>query len=50
MLVPLGLLAVGAAFAGLIFAHDFLDSAEFWAGSIAFDEHLAHAMHEVPCG
>ena len=48
MLVPIGLLAVGAAFAGFLFAHDFLDSAAFWNGSIAFDEHLAHAMHEVP--
>ncbi|HEU5482358.1 MAG TPA: NADH-quinone oxidoreductase subunit L [Sphingomicrobium sp.] len=48
ILVPIGLLAVGAAFSGLIFAHDFLDSAGFWAGSIAFNEHLAHAMHEVP--
>jgi NADH-quinone oxidoreductase subunit L len=48
MLVPIGLLAVGAAFSGLIFAHYFLDSARFWNGSIAFDEHLAHAMHEVP--
>ena len=21
---------------------------EFWRGSVAFSEHLAHAMHEVP--
>ena len=48
MLVPIGLLAVGAVLAGQIFHHAFLDSAEFWAGSVAFDEHLAHAMHEVP--
>ena len=48
MLVPIGLLALGATFAGLIFAHDFLASAAFWAGSLAFDEHLARAMHEVP--
>jgi NADH-quinone oxidoreductase subunit L len=48
MLVPLGLLAVGAMFSGQIFHHAFLNSAEFWNGSIAFDEHLAHAMHEVP--
>ncbi|MEJ7776099.1 MAG: NADH-quinone oxidoreductase subunit L [Sphingomicrobium sp.] len=48
MLVPIGLLALGAAFSGLLFGHYFLDSAEFWNGSIAFDEHLAHAMHEVP--
>ena len=48
MLVPLGVLALGAVVAGFLFAYYFLDSAEFWAGSIAFDEHLAHAMHEVP--
>jgi len=48
MLVPIGLLALGATFAGFFFAHDFLDSAQFWNGSIAFDEPLAHAMHEVP--
>jgi len=48
MLVPIGLLALGAVAAGFAFSHAFLDSAEFWAGSIAFDEHLAHAMHEVP--
>ena len=48
MLVPLALLALGAVVAGFVFAHDFLDSADFWNGSIAFDEHLAHAMHEVP--
>ena len=48
MLVPIGLLAVGAAFSGVIFAHYFLDSAGFWAGTIAFDEHLAHALHAVP--
>ena len=48
MLVPIGLLAVGAVAAGFVFSHFFLDSVEFWRGSIAFDEHLAHAMHEVP--
>jgi NADH-quinone oxidoreductase subunit L len=48
MLVPIGLLALGAIAAGFLFAHHFLDEAGFWAGSIAFDEHLAHAMHEVP--
>jgi NADH-quinone oxidoreductase subunit L len=48
MLVPIGLLALGAAVAGFLFSHNFLDSAEFWQGSVAFDEHLAHAMHEVP--
>jgi NADH-quinone oxidoreductase subunit L len=51
MLVPLGLLAVGAVFAGYAFHHSFLDAehgVEFWKGSIAFDTHLMHAMHEVP--
>jgi len=48
MLVPLGLLSIGAVFAGYVFHHAFIDEASFWAGSIYFDEHLAHAMHEVP--
>jgi NADH-quinone oxidoreductase subunit L len=51
MLVPLGLLTVGAVFAGFAFHHSFLDAehgVEFWKGSIAFDTHLMHAMHEVP--
>ncbi len=51
MLVPLGLLAVGAVFAGFIFHGQFLDAeqgAKFWNGSLAFDAHLMHAMHEVP--
>ena len=51
MLVPLGLLAVGAIFAGQFF-HDVFVGAEegpgFWNGSIAFGEHLAHAAHEAP--
>jgi NADH-quinone oxidoreductase subunit L len=51
MLIPLGALAVGAVFAGYGFHHAFLDAehgAKFWNGSIAFDTHLMHAMHEVP--
>ncbi|NUS99827.1 MAG: NADH-quinone oxidoreductase subunit L, partial [Sphingomonas sp.] len=48
MLVPIGLLAVGAVAAGFTFGHAFLESAEFWQGSVAFDEHLVHAMHGVP--
>ena len=51
MLVPLALLAFGAVFAGFIYHHSFLDAehgAEFWRGSIAFDEKLMHAMHGVP--
>jgi NADH-quinone oxidoreductase subunit L len=51
MLIPLGLLTVGAVLAGFAFHHAFLDAehgVEFWKGSIAFDTHLMHAMHEVP--
>ena len=51
MLVPLGLLAVGAIFSGFVFHEQFISAehgAAFWKGSLAFSEHLAHAMHEVP--
>jgi NADH-quinone oxidoreductase subunit L len=51
ILVPLGLLSLGAVFAGFLFHGAFVEpesGAEFWKGSIAFNEHLAHAMHEVP--
>ncbi len=51
MLVPLGLLSLGAVAAGLVFHGAFLDpeeGARFWAGSVAFDEHLMHASHLVP--
>ena len=51
MLVPLALLTVGAVFAGYAFHEMFLDPEEgmaFWSGSVAFNEHLMHAMHEVP--
>ncbi len=48
ILVPICLLALGAIFSGFLFAHYFLESATFWNGSVAFDEHLAHAVHEVP--
>jgi NADH-quinone oxidoreductase subunit L len=51
MLVPLGVLSLGAIFAGLVFHEPFIGAEggeHFWAGSIAFDEHLAHAIHEVP--
>ncbi len=51
MLVPLGVLALGAVFAGFGFHEAFLDAengAHFWNGSLAFDAHLMHAMHEVP--
>jgi NADH-quinone oxidoreductase subunit L len=51
ILVPLGLLSLGAVFAGFLFHTAFVEpdsGASFWKGSIAFNEHLAHAMHEVP--
>ncbi len=48
MLVPLGLLSLGAVFAGFLFTPAFINSEAFWNGSIAYNEHLIHAMHEVP--
>ena len=51
MLGPLALLSFGAIFAGFAFEHAFVSAeagAEFWRGSLAFSEHLAHAAHEVP--
>jgi NADH-quinone oxidoreductase subunit L len=51
MLVPLGLLSIGAIFAGLLFHGPFIEAEEgahFWGASIAFDTHLAHAIHKVP--
>ena len=48
MLVPLGVLSLGAIFAGWLFSHAFLDSADFWGGSIYYNENLIHALHAVP--
>jgi NADH-quinone oxidoreductase subunit L len=51
MLVPLLVLAIGAVFAGIVFHGWFVEPSageEFWKGSVAFNEHLMHAMHEVP--
>jgi NADH-quinone oxidoreductase subunit L len=51
ILVPLIVLSLGAIFAGFVFHGPFVDAiegGEFWKGSIAFSEHLMHAMHEVP--
>ena len=50
MLVPLVLLSIGALAAGFVFHGAFIDEGgeHFWAGSLAFDAHLMHAMHEVP--
>jgi NADH-quinone oxidoreductase subunit L len=52
MLVPLGVLTIGAVFAGFLFHGGFIEAEtgkEFWANStLYFNEHLMHAMHEVP--
>jgi NADH-quinone oxidoreductase subunit L len=48
MLVPLIALSLGAVFAGFLFSTPFINGAEFWNGSIAYNEHLIHAMHAVP--
>jgi NADH-quinone oxidoreductase subunit L len=51
MLVPLAVLSIGAVFAGVAFHHAFIDAeggSNFWNGSLFYNEHLMHAMHEVP--
>jgi NADH-quinone oxidoreductase subunit L len=51
MLIPLGVLSLGAVLAGFLFHHSFIEAeggAQFWRSSIAFDAHLAHASHDVP--
>jgi NADH-quinone oxidoreductase subunit L len=51
ILVPIALLALGALLAGQIF-HEIFVGAErgpdFWRGTVAFNEHLAHAAHGSP--
>ncbi|WP_120715651.1 NADH-quinone oxidoreductase subunit L [Tsuneonella amylolytica] len=48
MLVPLGVLSLGAIAAGQVFAPAFLDTEGFWQGAIFYNENLIHAMHAVP--
>lgn len=48
MLIPLILLSMGAIFSGYVFSPFFVESESFWKGSIAFNEHLIHQMHDVP--
>ncbi|OYX51444.1 MAG: NADH-quinone oxidoreductase subunit L [Sphingomonas sp. 32-66-10] len=51
MMIPLIILSIGAVFAGYAFNKFFIqpEAGEiFWKGAVAFDTHLAHAMHEVP--
>jgi NADH-quinone oxidoreductase subunit L len=51
MLVPLGLLSIGAVLAGMAFARWFIHpegAPEFWAGSVAFSADLAERMEKLP--
>jgi len=52
MLVPLGLLSLGAIFAGVYFYDAFVDgnNETFWAGAIyrAAENHVLHDRHNVP--
>ncbi|RDC60039.1 NADH:ubiquinone reductase (H(+)-translocating) [Alteripontixanthobacter maritimus] len=48
MLVPLGVLTLGAVFAGWMFTDAFVDSEAFWDGSIFYNENLVAALHVVP--
>ena len=54
MLVPLGLLTVGAVLAGFLFKYPFVDGSSdavngaFWGSSIYFNENLVRALHAVP--
>ncbi|MGB7374528.1 NADH-quinone oxidoreductase subunit L [Pontixanthobacter sp.] len=55
MLIPLGVLTLGAIFAGFVFKYPFIDGSSvmvdpngFWGASIYFNENLIHALHAVP--
>ncbi|OYW47360.1 MAG: NADH-quinone oxidoreductase subunit L [Novosphingobium sp. 12-63-9] len=50
MLLPLGILSLGAIAAGFVFHGAFISegTGEFWKGSLVFTEHTLHAMHAVP--
>ncbi len=50
MTIPLGVLAAGALFAGFAGLGMIADDGAFWAGAIVTgpDNHVLHAMHEVP--
>ncbi|KQN92864.1 NADH:ubiquinone oxidoreductase subunit L [Sphingomonas sp. Leaf231] len=51
MLIPLIVLSVGAVAAGFVFHRWFIEpesAGAFWKGALFFNEHLMHAMHEVP--
>jgi NADH-quinone oxidoreductase subunit L len=48
MLVALIVLGAGAIGSGLLFHSAFIEEADFWRGSIAYNAELMHAMHEAP--
>ena len=52
MLIPLGVLALGSLFAGLVFAHDFIGEGfgEFWKGALFLgpNNHILEAREDVP--
>ena len=48
MLVPLGVLSIGAVAAGFAFSPTFLTSESFWGGSIFYNEGLTEAMEAAP--
>ena len=54
MLIPLGMLTLGAVFAGFVFNYPFVDGSSdavngaFWGDSIYFNENLIHLLHGVP--
>ncbi|KQM41420.1 NADH-quinone oxidoreductase subunit L [Sphingomonas sp. Leaf10] len=51
MLIPLIVLTIGAVAAGYVFHHWFIEpeaGETFWKGSLFFNEHLMHEMHQVP--
>jgi NADH-quinone oxidoreductase subunit L len=54
MLIPLGVLTVGAVLAGYVYKYPFIDGSAdaidgaFWGGSIFFNTELIQALHAVP--
>jgi len=50
MLIPLGVLAAGALFAGLVFSHVFIGegASEFWKAALYLDDHMLEAREDVP--
>ncbi|MGH6853510.1 MAG: proton-conducting transporter membrane subunit, partial [Methylocella sp.] len=52
MLIPLGVLALGALFAGVVFSHDFIGKGweGFWKGALYLgpDNHILEAREDIP--